>query len=518
MEEERTMRKLEVLVEENTLGLVRPIEVVADVPVGALVPALVEELKLPQIDPFGNKLFYLLRPASSGSIFPENTTLLASGVGPGARLALDAYVLDHARGMASPLPAAQSYSSSPTVADPMFHSSATLADLDQFLALEPKHTSGYIPAIKKKRSWTRRAFLLTGGLALAIGGTGLGYAAYHSYLNGTLKVPTMRNPHPAPTQTKAVTQKQMLPTMAKPALTFTRHQAIVRTVAWSPDGTMLASGADDTQLFIWGVDGVVHHTVQHPASVHVLAWSPDGQRLVTGSATQVLFLNALTGAPLARSTHRHRAAVTGLAWSIQNPNLVVSGSLDMRAIVWNTTNYQAQARFTLHTAPLEAVSWAADGQTVASSSQGGVVRVWNAINSQEIHGAYQDAAIRMRTLAFAPTGTQLAVGGEDGQVRIWNGLTCQQSVSIRHGQLCKDVPQRLNASNKPVRSLAWSHDARFLATGADDGTVAIWYPTHSQQPLFTFQQNASVHSLAWSPKDNQLVTASGNVVTLWNVS
>ncbi len=511
------MRKLEVLVEENALGSVRPVEIVADVPVGALVPALVEELKLPQTDPFGKKLFYILRPASSGRVFPENTTLLASGVGPGTRLALDAYVLDDARGMASTIPAAPSNSLSPAVADPIFHSSATLADLDQFLAMEHKHTSGSMPTIKKKRSWTRRAFLLTCGLGLAVGGTGLGYAAYRSFLNGTLKTAIMRNTHPATTQTKVVTEKQMLPTMAKPALTFTRHQAIVRTVAWSPDGTMLASGADDTQLFIWGMDGMVQHTVQHPASVHVLAWSPDGQRLVTGSATQVLFLNALTGTPLARSTHRHTAAVTGLAWSMQNPNLVVSGALDMRAIVWNTTNYQAQALFARHTAPIEAVSWAADGQTVASSSQGGVVRVWRALNAQEIHGAYQDAAIRMRTLAFAPTGMQLAVGGEDGQVRIWNGFTCQQQVSGRRGNICEDLPQRLKVSNRAVRSLAWSHDTRFLATGDDDGTVAIWYPTHSQQPLFTFQQNASVHSLAWSPKDNQLVTASGNVVTVWNV-
>ncbi len=419
--------------------------------------------------------------------------------------------------MASTIPAAPSNSLSPAVADPIFHSSATLADLDQFLAMEHKHTSGSMPTIKKKRSWTRRAFLLTGGLGLAVGGTGLGYAAYRSFFNGTLKTAIMRNTHPATTQTKVVTEKQMLPTMAKPALTFTRHQAIVRTVAWSPDGTMLASGADDTQLFIWGMDGMVQHTVQHPASVHVLAWSPDGQRLVTGSATQVLFLNALTGTPLARSTHRHTAAVTGLAWLMQNPKLVVSGALDMRAIVWNTTNYQAQALFARHTAPIEAVSWAADGQTVASSSQGGVVRVWRALNAQEIHGAYQDAAIRMRTLAFAPTGMQLAVGGEDGQVRIWNGFTCQQQVSGRRGNICEDLPQRLKVSNRAVRSLAWSHDTRFLATGDDDGTVAIWYPTHSQQPLFTFQQNASVHSLAWSPKDNQLVTASGNVVTVWNV-
>jgi WD40 repeat protein len=54
---------------------------------------------------------------------------------------------------------------------------------------------------------------------------------------------------------------------------------------------------------------------------------------------------------------------------------VVSGSADMRAIIWETRAYQAQTVFTGHTTPIEWVCWAADGQTVASSSQGGSVRV-----------------------------------------------------------------------------------------------------------------------------------------------
>src|SRR5581483_7517429 len=88
------MQTLEVLIEENAFGSVRPVEVVADAPVSALVPALVEELKLPQTDLFGKKLVYMLRQSDGGRIIPENTTLIASGVQPGTRLALDSYVLD----------------------------------------------------------------------------------------------------------------------------------------------------------------------------------------------------------------------------------------------------------------------------------------------------------------------------------------------------------------------------------------------------------------------------------------
>jgi len=58
------MQKLEVLIEENAFGSVHPMEVVADAPVSALVPALVEELKLPKADLYGKKLMYQLRSAS----------------------------------------------------------------------------------------------------------------------------------------------------------------------------------------------------------------------------------------------------------------------------------------------------------------------------------------------------------------------------------------------------------------------------------------------------------------------
>lgn len=42
------MQKLEIFIEENSRGSIRPVEIVADAPVAALVPALVEELHLPQ--------------------------------------------------------------------------------------------------------------------------------------------------------------------------------------------------------------------------------------------------------------------------------------------------------------------------------------------------------------------------------------------------------------------------------------------------------------------------------------
>jgi WD40 repeat protein len=307
---------------------------------------------------------------------------------------------------------------------------------------------------------------------------------------------------------------------ATPALNFASHQQTIRVVAWSPDGRSLASGGDDGLLLVWGTDGVVHQRVAYPAAVTALAWSPESERLVTGAANQVAFLTALTGTVLASFSHDHLATVTSLAWTAHNQQQVVSGSLDQHAIVWQTTPYQPQTLFTRHTAPIESVTWALDGTTIASSSHGGVVRVWSAESGREVHPLYQDARLPMRAAAFAPTGTPLAVGGDDSIIRLWwNGLVCQTTGVINAGPICLDTPRRLQPSHSPIRSLAWSPDARYLASGSDDGTFSLWGLGQGEKPLLTMpiQPGSAVHSLAWSPGGLQLAAASGKTVTVWKL-
>ncbi len=503
------MQKLEILIEESAYGSVRPVEIVADAPVAALVPALVEELHLPQANTLGKKLVYLLRHTSNGRVLAEQSTLLASGVAQGERLILDSYVVN------GPDDALINASLPLSTPDILFHSSTTAADETALPTIA--RTPGLLEPKRKKQAVTRRAFLALGGIALGAGTVGLGYAAFYSFNKKTVNMANMMGVQQPKAQKTSI---PMIPTMLKQGIIFTGHQQTVRTVAWSPDGMTLASGADDAQLLLWGTDGTVRQRIAHPASIHALAWSPDSQKLVTGSNNQVLFLNAQTGTPLFRSTHRHRAALSSLAWTPNNQDLqVVSGGADNRAIVWNTTKYNSQTIFTRHTTPIESVSWALDGQTIASSSQGGVVRVWNALSGQEVHAFYQDAKVPMRVLMFSPVDATLVVGGDDGIVRFWNGQTCQQQALVNGVQQCVDMPQRIQVSRSAIRSLAWSPDGKFLAVGSGDGVLSIWQPTQHQKPLLTMtvQQNTPLHSITWAPRGNQLAVSAGNQITLWSL-
>ena len=301
--------------------------------------------------------------------------------------------------------------------------------------------------------------------------------------------------------------------MAKLQFTFTKHNNIVRVAAWSPDGKLLASCSDDNHVLLWEVNGTVRQDILHPAAVKALAWSPDSQRIVTGANNEVSFFNVQTGARLAHSIHRHTQIVTSLAWTAQNEMQAVSGGADKQAIIWNTKTYGSLTRYNQQSAGIDVVSWSADGQTVASSSDDGRVHIWKAADGKDEHSYYQDAQVPMRAMAFAPNGAQLAVGGDDGIVRIWNALTCKNN-----GQRCTDEPQRIHIAQKPIRALAWSPNGLLLAVGGNDGMFSIWNPLQAQKALLSIKQNDIVRSLAWSPDGKQLVSGYGKSVTVFAVS
>jgi WD domain, G-beta repeat/Anaphase-promoting complex subunit 4 WD40 domain len=509
----KNVRTLEILLEQTVPGDARPMELAAHAPVSVLVSAIVDELQLPQTDLLGNPLVYMLRYAPTGPMLPEDKSLFAVGIHPGTKLALDSYVVNGSVGTL--LQKGQG------TRQPAFYASDTMADYNAFPTLDV-HTSGSMLAmpLRKKNRWSRRAFLLLGGVVLGAGTVGAGYAAYHSLLMGAGKTQLVKTT-PAPLKTPAhlnVTPRPFTPpTSARAALVFMQHQQTVRAVAWSPDGKMLASGANDNLLLTWNLDGMVQGQQQQPGSVRAVAWSPDGLWLATGSANRVALFNVANGFAQQQVMDTHQQAVTTLAWSPQQPLRLLSGSDDMQAIVWTMPAFTQQTDFMRHTAPILSASWASDNQTVATSSQGGVIRVWNASSGQEVHGYYLDAQLPMRALAFAPTGSMLAVGGDDGLVRLWSELTCQQDQQGQFGNQCMDAPQRLAAHTGIARALAWSPDGHLLATGGDDGTLAIWYPAQSQTPLLRVHLDAPVLSLAWSPSGKQVATASGNNVTLWGL-
>ncbi|WP_161977137.1 EsaB/YukD family protein [Dictyobacter kobayashii] len=249
------MQKSEILIEQDTLGTARPVVVAMDVPISMLLPKLVEILKLPQSDLFGKPLIYTLRHAASGRILAKDKTLTEVGILSGMRLMLDSSITE-----SIPVPIAPVASNlKPRPAspfnpiDPSLHTSDTLSDNALTPALTRNQT-GHTPdtgSIKKRSNLSRRTFLAAFGTLCGVGGIGVGYAAYRGVFNSAPASKTTTTTHIVKHTAAAPKAPVVHTTTLKERLTFNKHQQTVRTVAWAPTGNMLASGSDDTHVFLW---------------------------------------------------------------------------------------------------------------------------------------------------------------------------------------------------------------------------------------------------------------------------
>nr|WP_194283018.1 pentapeptide repeat-containing protein [Saccharothrix syringae] len=312
-------------------------------------------------------------------------------------------------------------------------------------------------------------------------------------------------------QLRHVHSGDYLPTPLPPARTrlqaLTGHSGSVWGVAFSPDGTQLATaGSSDGTARIWNATtGETLHTLTtHSGSVWGVAFSPDGTQLATAGSSDgtARIWNATTGETLHTLT-THSGSVWGVAFSPDGTQLATAGSSDGTARIWNATTGETLHTLTTHSGSVWGVAFSPDGTQFATASDDGA-RIWNATTGETLHTltGHTDS---VWGVAFSPDGTQLATASDDG-ARIWNATT-------------GETLHTLTGHSGSLRDVAFSPDGTQLATASSDGTARIWNAT-TGETLHTLTGHTDwVRGVAFSPDGTQLATASSDgTARIWNAT
>ena len=289
----------------------------------------------------------------------------------------------------------------------------------------------------------------------------------------------------------------------QPLLTLSGHTNWVWSIAFSPDGQILASGSHDLTVRLWDV-----HTGQclktlsgHTRGVRSVAFSPDNQTLASGSYDQTIRLWDIHTGQSLKTLMGHTNSIWSIAFSLDGQTLA-SGSEGQTVRLWDVHTGQNLKTLSGHIGWVRSIAFSSDDQTLASGSSDQTVRLWDVHTGQSLKTLFGHTS-QVRSVAFSPDGRTLASGGEDHTVRLWD---------VHTGQSLKT----LSNHNNWVQSVAFSPDGQTLASGGDDQTVRLW-DVHTGQCLKTLAGYTNpVWSVAFSP-DGEILAGGGfdQTVRLW---
>ena len=312
--------------------------------------------------------------------------------------------------------------------------------------------------------------------------------------------------------------------LAKPL----RRESLL-AVAFSPDGTRLASGSMDKMVRLWDLTNRDEWmTLQkHTGWTNVLAFSPNGKTLASGSTDKTVQLwDTTTGEPFATFTG-HINGITALAFSPDGSTLV-SGSADGMIRFWNTqTRAPLADSITGHTQSMQAATFFEDSSTLASVAFNGVITFWDVKSSQKSTVQAIGHRDLFPALAFSPDGTKLVSVGAEGTKIFGTGLsTWRQDHLIRLIDVKTDRELATLQYTMGTEELTFSPDGETVAfTGL--GEIRLWNTrTSDEQAIPLADLSAGIPhniprilALAFSPHGTWLVSGTNQgKIQMWDVA
>ena len=226
-------------------------------------------------------------------------------------------------------------------------------------------------------------------------------------------------------------------------LTLRGHTSDVWDVAYSPDGTQVATASWDGTAKIWDAKtGQELYTLEgHCKALQDVAYSPDGNQLATADEDgRVILWNPNTGEQSVKLMG-HAGGVWKIAFSPDDELLATAG-WDQTIRIWDTNTGNEMVALPVGEAAHPYVAFSPDGRRLLSAGES--IQLWDTETWDE------RLAFPGTAGAISPDGTRLAIGGADGSLRLVDAATGEEQITLR-GSL-----------SEPIEGIVFSPDGSLL--------------------------------------------------------
>ena len=282
---------------------------------------------------------------------------------------------------------------------------------------------------------------------------------------------------------------------------FKGHTDPIRSISFSPDGKTLLSASLDSTVRQWQIGNRTQQTLfGHTAAVRSVTFSPDGLRLASGSLDDQIKIWDLQGNELQNIVGQND--ILSICFSPDGNRLLV-GSGDSAISLWDLqgNSQQLVQTFTGHSTAVWTVDFSADGQKIVSGSSDKSVKLWR-IDGTEL-ATLKGHKSTVWTVRFSPDGQQIISGSGDDTIKLW---------SIDGSEL-----QTLRGHRGAIWSVSFSPDGQYIVSGSGDSTLKLW--NLEGQVLQTFRgHDAGIWAVSFSPDGRSIISGSSdNTIRLWSI-
>lgn len=271
---------------------------------------------------------------------------------------------------------------------------------------------------------------------------------------------------------------------------------IIFSVAWSPDGSMIAVGSgpqvcNNPDLALYDVkiiDPSTHQVLQtisgNTCVINGLEWSPDGSKLLGVSLDEVYVWNSTTGEVLLENVEGQ--GFVQAHWKPDGTSIVITDPGGNILILDSDTGEILQTSDVLGTV----IDWSPDGNKLVSAHYDSNSLSLISGDDGELLSTLDGHDSVIRAVDWSADGSKIASGSDDGVIKIWDAATGTELLSFA-------------AHTGTITSLMWNADNRSLVTTGVDGKIYVWDTADGQMP-YQISAVEIIYEAAWSPDGRQL--------------